>query len=124
MTPAQTLATARHLLQRPSARTTGPWPRAAALLARQALEQAVDDFWRARSPGLDRLPMRPQLLCLSSYLPTEGVAARVTHTWSSLSSVCHHHPYELSPSASELLAWIDAVDEALAAMAAAAAGAR
>lgn len=39
MTAAETLAVAQGLLQKPEAGTAGIWPRAAALLARQALEQ-------------------------------------------------------------------------------------
>jgi hypothetical protein len=36
-----------------------------------------------------------------------------------LSRACHHHPYELAPTPGELRGWLDAVDDALAALAAA-----
>ena len=44
MTPTETLAMAQRLLDRPDAKTAGLWPRAAALLARQALEQGLDEL--------------------------------------------------------------------------------
>jgi hypothetical protein len=40
MTPEELLTAARQLIQRPDAATAGVWPRAAALLARQARAQA------------------------------------------------------------------------------------
>ena len=55
---------ARRLLERPDAMTAGIWPRATALLARQALEAALDDLWRVRAPGVEAGSMRAQLLCL------------------------------------------------------------
>ncbi len=58
------LAAARDLLTRADPKTAGLWPRAAALLARQALEQALDEYWRSRQLPLDQLPTRPQLICL------------------------------------------------------------
>ena len=39
MTPSETLAMAQQLLERTDAKTAGLWPRAAALLARQALDR-------------------------------------------------------------------------------------
>ena len=115
MTPAETLAMARRLLGRPDARTAGIWPRAAALLARQALEQGLDEFWRDRGVALDNLGTRPQLICLSAYLPATGVAARASQAWSSLTRACHHQPYELPPGHAELERSLEAVAEALAA---------
>ena len=50
MTPAETLAAARDVLARPQGSGVGGWPRAVALLTRQALEQALEEFWKA-SPG-------------------------------------------------------------------------
>jgi hypothetical protein len=41
MTPEELLAAARRLIERPDAATAGVWPRAAALLTRQALEQTM-----------------------------------------------------------------------------------
>jgi hypothetical protein len=115
--PTEILAAARRLLDHTDARAAGVWSRAAALLARQAFEIGLDDHWRSRGVALDRLATRPQLICLSAYLPNRDVAARASHAWSALSRACHHHPYELAPTPGELRGWLDAVDDALAAMA-------
>ena len=91
--------------------TAGIWPRAAALLARQALEGALDDLWRLRAPGLDKCSVRAQLLCLPYYLSVDDkLAERVSYTWAELSRGVHHHPYELSPTSSELLEWLATVE--------------
>ena len=42
---------ARDLLERPDPMTAGIWPRASALLARQALESALDELWLTASQG-------------------------------------------------------------------------
>jgi hypothetical protein len=44
------LAATRRLVEHPDAGTAGVWPRAAALLARQALELAIAGLWAGR-PG-------------------------------------------------------------------------
>jgi hypothetical protein len=103
---------ARDLLERADPMTAGIWPRATALLARQALEAALDDLWRLRAAGLEQCSAHAQLLCLSFFLPgDEELAERVSYTWAGLSRACHHHPYELSPTSSELLGWIATVEE-------------
>jgi hypothetical protein len=110
------LALARTLLDRSDPKTAGLWPRAAALLGRQALEQALDAYWTGRGIALDACATRPQLLCLRSYLPDASLAARVHHTWSALSDACHHHAYELAPTADELGTLFDTVGDLLAAV--------
>jgi hypothetical protein len=108
------LAAARDLLQRPDPATAGIWPRASALLVRQALESALDDLWRRRAPGLEQCSMRAQLLCLAAYLNghdhDDDLAQRVSYAWTGLSRACHQHVYELSPTASELASWVDTVE--------------
>ena len=52
MTSEDLLTEARRLVEHPDAGTAGVWPRAAALLARQALEQAMAGLW-AGQPGAD-----------------------------------------------------------------------
>ena len=104
------LTVARDLLQRPDPRTAGIWPRATALLVRQALETMLDDLWRKRAPGLEKCSMRAQLLCLPSYVHGDSdLAARVSYAWAGLSGACHHHAYELPPAAVELTEWIETV---------------
>lgn len=89
----------------------GTWPRAAAFLTRQALEEAVDEVWRARGVALERADARAQFLCLDVYLRDSELAARCRYVWAALSRACHHHPYELAPTASELQGWTDVVRE-------------
>lgn len=110
MTPIELLAEAKRLLDRADARVTGIWPRAAALLARQALEQGLTEYWSRRGVRLTSLATRPQLICLSTYLRDGDLAARVSHVWSLLTLACHHHAYDLPPSLAELQAWIGTID--------------
>ena len=113
----QLIKVARDLVQRPDPATAGIWPRAGALLARQALESALDEFWRQHAPGVERCSMRAQLLCLPSSLQgdkTDGLAERTAYAWIRLSRACHQHVYELAPTAAELVAWINIVDEFVA----------
>lgn len=105
----QTLEVARDLLERSDDATRGLWPRAAALLGRQALEDAVSWIWFVRAPGLEACSMRAQLLCLADYLGNERVAEETAHIYARLSWACHHHPYELAPTAMELRAWLEEV---------------
>jgi hypothetical protein len=110
MAPDQLVAAGRALLQRPEPVTAGLWARAAALLGRQALEASLDDLWVARAPGVERCSMRAQLACLPRYVGAE-LAGRVSFTWAVLSAACHHHVYELSPTAGELARWLDTCDD-------------
>ena len=114
-TPTDLLAMARQLLDRASPDTAGLWSRASALLARQALEAAVDDFWHDRKLALESCPTRAQLICLREYLADDDLAGRVHHAWNALSRACHHHPYDLPPSAAELEAWLETIDRWLSA---------
>jgi hypothetical protein len=106
MTPTDTLAVAQQLLERADPKTAGLWPRAAALLARQALEEALDAFWLSRNLPLEGVPTRPQLICLGHYMKDEAQAAALRHAWNALSEACHHHAYEGAPTAEELSGWL------------------
>lgn len=70
MTPARMLAAAKEIITRPDSGTAGVWPRTAALLARQALEEAVDAHWavEAETGPLCQATTRSQLICLPEYL--------------------------------------------------------
>jgi hypothetical protein len=113
MTPAETLTMAEGLLERADETTAGLWPRAAALLARQALEQGLDDYWQRRGIPLHSFSTRPQLICLREYLDDTELAGRTHHTWAALSEACHHHAYELAPGHGELKTWLGTVAELL-----------
>jgi hypothetical protein len=96
--PQDLLAGADRLLGTATVSTTGVWPRAAALLLRHALEEALRRYWRRVRPELADCPMHAQALCLESY------------------AACHYHGYELSPTPAELRAWRDEVAQLLGAL--------
>lgn len=100
---APILAAAQHFLQTTDAATAGLWPRATALLARQAIEAALADLWSVRFPGMENCSYRAQLLCLGYYLGDERLAEQTSYAWACLSRACHQHPYELPPTSNELL---------------------
>jgi hypothetical protein len=108
VTSEELLAAARRLVEHPDAGTAGVWPRAAALLARQALEQAMAGLWAGQpeAAGLSGGTMRSQLLCLTAYVD-QDVATRAAYLSAALSRACHYHPYELVPTASELTRWLN-----------------
>jgi len=103
--PEALIAMARNLLDVPDSPVPAPLrTRAAAFLARQALEAALDAYWKTRGLPLDRCSMRAQLVCLREYSRSEDgtVAPAIEQTWGTLSRACHHHPYELTPTIAEL----------------------
>jgi hypothetical protein len=118
VTPAELLAGARDLIARPEAAAAGAWPRTAALLTRQALEDAVNARWATEEAGLlmRRASMRSKLIALPFYLE-ESVARQIAFVNAALTSACHYHPYELAPTAAELTRWIDDVDALVALLA-------
>lgn len=113
MRPEQLLAAADDLLGWPEATTAGVWPRAAALLARQALEDGMDRFWDTSAPGLEVCSARAQLLCLGLLAKDEEIGEEASHAWWALSRACHHHAYELPPTVDELRGWCITVESIL-----------
>ncbi len=106
MTPKEMLAVADRLVGA-AVGGGGRWSRTAAVLGRQAIEAALRDYWNLRQPGLEGCSGRAQLLCLVAYLRDQELARATAGAWSDLSRACHHHPYELSPTAGELHGWLD-----------------
>lgn len=104
------LDTARTLIERPDIGQPGVWRRAAALLARQELEVALMQLWITNIPGVERSSTATQLACLDYLSPDPELAADVRSAWHALSRACHHHHYELPPTAPELLHWIRQVE--------------
>ena len=100
---------ARSTIQDSSPELIGIWPRAAAILARQALEIALDQFWLNVAPGVENASARAQLICLAEYIDPQ-LASRIRYTWHGLSVACHHHAYELPPVASELDGWLSDIE--------------
>ena len=115
MTPAELLAEARSLISRPDATTAGVWPRTAAFLARQALEEAVNARWAASSATSPMLKasMWSRLACLPAYV-SGSEARQAIFAYGALSSACHYHSYELAPTAAELTGWIADVEALVA----------
>jgi hypothetical protein len=109
MTSAEILERATGLLNHPTTETVGLWPRAAAVLARQALEVGLHEALSEKILGIQGAPVRVQLLCLQSYLEDTETAHEVNLAWWALSQACHHLSYELPPTAPELEALIDVV---------------
>jgi hypothetical protein len=101
------VSTARDLIHFDDPQTAGLWPRAAALLGRQAIEAAMDDLWQLSAPGLEDTSAKCQLLCLSCFLGDPDLAGRVHATWHGLSRSCHIQTYELAPTATELEDWLE-----------------
>jgi hypothetical protein len=105
--PADLLVSARSLCHKTGTTMIGLWPRAVALLAREAIESAASSYWSSSAyPAVAGCPMRSQLICLAEVVG-RSLAGSAAATWSSLSAACHVHPYELAPTAGELLGWID-----------------
>jgi hypothetical protein len=108
---AELLLGASQLLKTADDRTAGLWPRASALLARQALELKLSQLWRALAPGLEDASFRTQLLCLHEFLGDNELAEHISVAWWALSRACHYHPYELSPTVAELSGWFGTIHE-------------
>jgi hypothetical protein len=102
VTPAELADAAERVLVDPGDVLFGCWARASALLTRQSLEAAMDLLWRTRAPLVVQCSMSAQLLVLPSYLRDQEAARDASYAWSALSRACHHHAYELPPTASEL----------------------
>jgi hypothetical protein len=109
VSPEELLEAAQELVEKPSEELVGLWPRAAALAARRALEEALDQLWAVRAPGLQAASARAQLSCLPTYLHPPELAQEAAYTWTALSDACHHHAYEVGPTAAELQARFEAV---------------
>lgn len=87
----------------------GMWPRASAWMLRIAVEQAIQELWRAVSPQMERVTLRAQLLVLPKYIGEEA-AGEARLLWSELSATAHHNDYELAPAIQELRRWQEAAE--------------
>ena len=103
--PEQFVDWAKQLIEDPEQVTSSAWPRAAALLGRAALEASMSELWATKAPGIANASWRAQLLCLSGYVDRE-LAADSAYAYAALSSACHHHPYDLPPTALEVQSWL------------------
>jgi hypothetical protein len=84
--------------------------RAAAVVARQALEESVDQRCADLIDGMRRASMRSKIILLRQLGdPEMGRKAQVA--WAGLSNACHHHAYELQPPAAEVRSLLKLVAE-------------
>ena len=109
MTPAERLDVAEGFLERPNSAMAGLWPRACAVLIRQALEGAVREVLRERLPGSQAASGRVQFLCLGRALGDRGKARELGYVWSRMSAVLHQGAGGMAPSEVQLRGWLDRV---------------
>jgi hypothetical protein len=104
------LSLSRELISQTDPVIKGLWPRATALVGRQALEVALEETWSTINPSVTDCSVRAQLLCLIEYVDEES-AEQASLAWWAFTRACHHHPYELAPTFDELSAWLSIVDQ-------------
>jgi len=105
---ARLLATARAVLAGEGTLPARRRPRAAAVVARAALELAVDGRLAEHGLHLHLATMRSRLICLRAAVDADlGDVAALA--WAGLSSGCHHHAYELTPTWAEIAHLTDLV---------------
>jgi hypothetical protein len=97
-TPDDLLLAAQDLLDQ---RGVAGWQRAVAVLARQALESAVDDIWREWESRMTAASWRSKLIALPQFVAA-STANDARSCWESLSGVCHVRQYDLPPTDLEL----------------------
>jgi len=84
-------------------------PRTAALLARRAFEDWLDEFCASWTPNVGPRPSTASKLVVLEAFRGAALGERAKRIWYQLSVVCHHHAYELQPSASEVRHLVSAV---------------
>ena len=79
-------------------------PRTAALLARRAFEDWLDEISASWSKDVlsDRSPTTTSKLIALGALQGIELGERATRVWHGLSRAVHHHAYELQPSVAEV----------------------
>jgi hypothetical protein len=102
LTPEELLVQADGLIASDTRGATATWPRAAAVLTRQALELSIGERLARVDAELRNTSMRSQLTCLRAIAKDTDAAANASYAWARLSAACHYHPCELAPSATEL----------------------
>lgn len=75
--------------------------RAAAVLARQGLEDTARALCRSAGFDLDKATMRSRLIALR-VLIDQDAADTAEVAWAGLSRACHQHAYELTPTTTEV----------------------
>lgn len=99
MSAVELLGQAQRIVNEP--RSDGLSSRMAAFLARQALEQIIDQRCVDLGVPASWASARSKLVVLRA-LDTDEAADAAATAWSRLSSACHVHAFELQPSAAEV----------------------
>lgn len=111
--------TATGLLSQAQAVLDGAAPgrnRMACWIARSALEDAVRARLEDRGLNAGDGSMRSLLTCFEvAYATDPQLVDSATHAWAGLSNACHHHAFELAPTAVEAQRLIDTVHRIAAA---------
>ena len=90
----------------------GRAPRAAAVVARQALEEEVTARCAELATFVQRPRMRSRLILLKHSDPEVGRIAQIA--WDGLSGAVHHHSYELQPTSAYVRSLLRLVAEVVA----------
>jgi hypothetical protein len=111
---ARTLKNARQILNADGGHAHGR-SRGACLIARQALERAVEKYIEAAYGKIDHPSFTTQLIVIEQMSLDDPVrhalARRMAWTWSALSSACHAHGYPLEPTHEEVERWIETIED-------------
>ena len=99
MSAVELLGQAQQILATRS--TSGLSSRMAAFLARQALEEIIDERCAGLAAPAPSATTRSKLLILRA-LDTDEAADRAAAAWNRLSNACHLHAYEMQPSTAEV----------------------
>jgi len=113
VTPLELLAYAQQLLVGLSRSTSGNSSRLAAVVARQAVEEYIDERCLAIDAPCERATMRSRLALLRA-LDDRLRADQLASLWYQLSACCHQHAYELSPTVGEVRALCEGVGDVVA----------
>lgn len=105
------LRAALALLDVPEPDTDTVWPRAAAVLIRQAIEATLDAYWKTRLPAMRYASVAEQWLALPAYLGHAPAIPAAEYAWSALSEACHHRAYDVGLTETELRGHLRAADD-------------
>lgn len=123
VTPADKAREARRLIAEDDVATRFAWAPAAVILARQALEGAIDRHYHKfpSTRGIADATWKEKLICLPHYFrkgDAEGRALveRVVWCWVALSTAAHERGLAMTPSASDIAKWLETVEHFVAAV--------
>jgi len=114
MSASEALQAARSLVAGGRLGTDVMWARSAALVTRQALEEALYEKLHSQYGVGRSAKFSTQLILLREVSDNPELAAEVAWTWSALSSATHIQGYALPPTHGELQRWLGTVERFVA----------